>query len=114
MAIKVADEGKMKKNKVIAMFMVGLAAVALTACGEDQTAKRQEDQNKINQYWLDLSKETQAALETETIYPGVSVMGVDLGGKTHKEAEALIEKEINEQILDHEVALIYEDQERKF
>ena len=41
----------MKKDKVIAMLMIGLAAVALTGCGEDQTAKKLEDQNKTGQYW---------------------------------------------------------------
>ncbi len=114
MAIKVADEGKMKNNKVIAMLMVGLAAVALTGCSEEQTTTKLEDQNKTNQYWLELSKDTEAKLEIDTIYPGVSVMGVDLGGKTQAEAKVMIEQELNDQILAHEVVLTYEDQEWVF
>ena len=104
----------MKKDKVIAMLMIGLAAVALTGCGEDQTAKKLEDQNKTGQYWLDLSKETEAKLDIDTIYPGVSIMGVDLGGKTKEEAKELIEQEINEQILNQKVVLTYEDKDWTF
>ena len=104
----------MKKDKVIAMLMIGLAAVALTGCGEDQTAKKLEDQNKTGQYWLDLSKETEAKLDIDTIYPGVSIMGVDLGGKTKEEAKELIEQEINEQILNQKVVLTFEDKDWTF
>lgn len=114
MAVKVADEGKMKNNKVIAMLMVGFAAIALTSCGEEQTTTKMEDQSKTNQYWLELSKHTEAKLEIETIYPGVNVLGVDLGGKTQTEAKVMIEQELNDQILAHEVVLTHEDQEWTF
>ncbi len=109
MAIEVAGEGKMKTKKIISMVMVGMAALALTGCGDDLEAKRLEDQNKTMEYWLNLSKETEAVLDTDAIYPGVSVMGIELGGKTLNEARTLINQEVNEQILTHEVVLVYED-----
>ncbi len=114
MAIKVACEGKMKTKKIISLMMVGMAAIALTSCGDDLEAKRQEDQNKTMEYWLDLSKDTEEALNTDTIYPGVSVMGIELGGKTLDEAKELIKQEINDQILTHEVVLEYEENEWTF
>ncbi len=114
MAIEVACEGKMKTKKLISLVMVGMAALAITGCSDDLAAKRQEDQNKTMEYWLNLSKETEATLNTDTIYPGVSVMGIELGGKTLEEAKALINQEVNEQILMHKVVLVHEDKEWTF
>ena len=103
MAIEVAGEGKMKTKRLISLVMVGMTALAIAGCSDDLAAKRQEDQKKTMEYWLNLSKETEAALNTDTIYPGVSVMGVELGGKTLEEAKALINQEVNDQILNHKV-----------
>ncbi len=114
MAIEVACEGKMKTRKMISLVMVGMAALALTGCSDDLAAKRQEDQNKTMEYWLNLSKETETALNTDTIYPGVSVMGIELGGMTLDEAATLIKREINEQILTHKVVLVHEEKEWTF
>ena len=114
MAIEVAGEGKMKTKRLISLVMVGMTALAIAGCSDDLAAKRQEDQKKTMEYWLNLSKETEAALNTDTIYPGVSVMGVELGGKTLEEAKALINQEVNDQILNHKVVLVHEDKEWTF
>ncbi len=114
MAIEVACEGKMKIKKIIPLVLTGMAVAVLTGCSDDLAAKKQEDQNKTMEYWLDLSKDTEAALNIDTIYPGVSVMGIELGGMTLEEASNLIKQEINEQILTHEVVLVYGEKEWTF
>lgn len=109
MAIFVACEGKMK----IKLFMTSLlvtAVLALTGCAEDHQVQEQKDLNTTMQLWHELSKEAQEALNTDTIYPGVTVMGVDLGGKTKAEAKDLIIDQINGEILDHRVTLKHADQ----
>lgn len=104
----------MKTNKLVTLMMIGVAALSLTGCGDSLEAKRQEDQEKTMEYWLEWSKEAKGALDTQEIYPGVNVMDIDLGGKTVAEATTLIQQELNAQILTNQVTLQYQDKEWKF
>lgn len=107
-------------HKKWALIGAGAAACVIVAAGiiwgvhAGQERKRQlqvqQDERQTAQCLLDQSIALKADLDTDTIYPGVTVLGVDLGGQTRAEAEKTIEKQVDAQILKQTMTLVYEDQ----
>ena len=79
-----------------------------------QKQQAAEDQNRIWEYWLELGQTLEEEVNTDVIYPGVTVLGTDLGGKTVDEAVNLIEDAMQNLMQETQVTLQYGDQAWKF
>lgn len=47
---------------------------------------------------------------SDKVYPGVSVMGTDLSGKTREEARAILDTEVSEKLKEHQLSVSAKDQ----
>lgn len=96
----------------IKMIMIMLTATILTlsGCSNLQHMKEPEDQNTSVWLWQEINRRVEESLDTDTIYPGVTFMGVDLGGKTKTEAIELIKSQISSEILEKKMTLKYLNQ----
>lgn len=98
------------KIRVIMMSMLAAAILTLSGCSNVRQMKEQEDQNTSTWLWQEINRGVEESLNTDTIYPGITVRGVDLGGKTKAEAAELIKSQINSEVLDQQMTLKYQDQ----
>ena len=114
----------MKKKKLAAMIGAGIVGVAAVTGGiiwgvnhnlqNKQKQQAAEDQNRIWEHWLELGQKLEEEVNTDVIYPGVTVLGTDLGGKTVDEAVNLIEDAMQNLMQETQVTLQYGDQAWKF
>ena len=115
-----AKSGKHTGLKVFLGFLL----VALVAAGgvfgynsylymrnKQKEEKRQEALKASYQQEVDsmqkVYKQWTEAVNTDTIYPGVSAMGVDLGGLTQEEAAAALDNYYSDAVLDKTITLTY-------
>lgn len=90
-----------------AVFLVIIIAVVCGIVQRQHTGSANQEQ-MFQSLW-ELSKEMQEELGSNTIYPGVTVMGIDLSGMTQQEAEETIEKALGADLLKNEVTFQYGD-----
>lgn len=114
----------LKNKKIIGFTSAGIIIAAVAAVAvifginsrekEAQAKKALADQNQAMELLLTQGQDLDVLLNTDTIYPGVSVMGVELGGMTKKEAVAAVEKELGSQVMSHEVIFQYGDKKWEY